>query len=147
MVENVVAIASVAIVQDGRILMVQEGQWSARGLWNFPSGHVEPGEGILAAARRECREETGFDVHLESTTGVYSFWSVTGDRVLLFNFMGAVQGGRVPGDIEADILRTQWITMRDFDQMPDSELRAAPLLRQIIEDVRHQRFHPLTVIH
>ncbi len=146
MVENVVAIAGVTIVQDGRILMVQEGQMSARGLWNFPSGHVEPGEEILAAARRECREETGFDVHLESTTGVYSFRSVTGDRVLLFNFMGAVQGG-MRGDIDAGILRTQWITMRDFDQMPDSELRAAPLLRQIIEDVRHQRFHALTVIH
>ena len=147
MAEKVVAVASVAIVQDGRILMVQEGQLSARGLWNFPSGHVEQGEGLLAAARRECREETGFDVRLESTTGVYPFRSVTGDRVLLFNFMGAVQGGQVRGHVDADILRTQWITMRDLDQMPDSELREAPLLRQIIEDVRHSRFHPLTVIH
>ncbi len=127
--------------------MVQEGQWPARGLWNLPSGHVEDGEGILAAARRECREETGLDVHLESTTGVYPIRSVTGDRVLLFNFMGAVHGGRVHGVIDSVILRTQWITMRDLDQMPNSELREAPLLRQIIEDVRHQRFHPLTVIH
>lgn len=147
MVEKVVAIASVAIVQDGRILMVQEGQLSARGLWNFPSGHVELGEKILAAARRECREETGWDAHLESTTGVYPFQSVTGDRVLLFHFMGAVQRGTVRGDIDADILRTKWITMHDLDQMPDSELREAPVLRQIIEDVRNQRFHPLTIIH
>ena len=143
----VAAVAGVTVVQDGRILMVQEGQLSARGLWNLPSGHIEQGEGILAAACRECREETGLDVHLESTTGVYSFRSVTGDRVLLFNFMGVVQRGRVRGDIDADILRTQWITMGDFDQMLDSELREAPVLRQIIEDVRHQRFHPLTAIH
>ena len=147
MAEKVVAVASVAIVQDGRILMVQEGQWPARGLWNLPSGHVEEGEGILAAARRECREETGLDVHLETTTGVYPFRSVTGDRVLLFNFMGAVHGGGMRGAIDAAILRTQWITMRDFDQMPDSELRESPLLRQIIADVRQRRFHPLAVIH
>lgn len=71
--------------------MVQEGQLSPRGLWNFSSGHVEPGEEILMAARRECRDETGFDVHMESTR------SVTGDRGLVFNFVGAVQGGRMRG--------------------------------------------------
>lgn len=27
--------------------------------WNFPKGHIEAGESILAAARREVQEETG----------------------------------------------------------------------------------------
>jgi 8-oxo-dGTP pyrophosphatase MutT (NUDIX family) len=32
---------------------------NAKGHWDFPKGHVEPGESSRAAMRRETREETG----------------------------------------------------------------------------------------
>jgi len=31
------------------------------GHWGFPKGHIEPGEGELAAARREAAEEVGIE--------------------------------------------------------------------------------------
>ena len=34
---------------------------NAAGLWVFPGGHCEPGESLEAGARREFREETGYD--------------------------------------------------------------------------------------
>lgn len=34
---------------------------SAAGLWVFPGGHCEPCEQLVACARREFREETGYD--------------------------------------------------------------------------------------
>ena len=34
---------------------------NAAGLWVFPGGHCEPGESLEAGARREFREETGFE--------------------------------------------------------------------------------------
>ncbi|QKT04433.1 NUDIX domain-containing protein [Ectothiorhodospiraceae bacterium 2226] len=38
--------------------------------WDFPKGRIEPGEGPLAAARREIREETGLgNLHQPWGTG------------------------------------------------------------------------------
>lgn len=52
------AAVSVAIVRDGRVLLVRRGREPGRGVWAFPGGRVEPGESREAAARRELAEET-----------------------------------------------------------------------------------------
>ncbi|MGB3441646.1 MAG: NUDIX domain-containing protein [Actinophytocola sp.] len=50
-------------VRDSRILLaLRENTGYADGLWNLPSGKVEPGEEPLAAAVREAREEVAVEV-------------------------------------------------------------------------------------
>lgn len=42
---------------DGRILITKSPKWA--GKWTVPGGHIDSGESILNAAKREGEEETG----------------------------------------------------------------------------------------
>lgn len=55
--------------EPGRILLMRR---SDNGHWGLPGGYVEPGESVREAARREVREETGFEVEVGRLVGVYS---------------------------------------------------------------------------
>jgi nucleoside triphosphatase len=45
----------------GDVLLMRSHKW--RGLWVIPGGHIELGERVEDALRREVREETGLEVH------------------------------------------------------------------------------------
>ncbi|WJY27539.1 NUDIX domain-containing protein [Sporosarcina trichiuri] len=90
-----VLVTSVSIIREGKVFLVQEGKPAAHGKWNFPSGSIEYNEDILTAACREAKEETGLDVKLRSSTGVYNFVSDSGDQGILFHFVGEMVGGSV----------------------------------------------------
>nr|WP_246329360.1 NUDIX domain-containing protein [Chthonobacter rhizosphaerae] len=53
---------SVGAWRDGRVLLVHRKRPPLAGLWTFPGGHVELGEAVEDAARREVLEETGLHV-------------------------------------------------------------------------------------
>ncbi|EAP97809.1 Bifunctional acetyltransferase [Janibacter sp. HTCC2649] len=56
-----VAIATAALIRDGRILLVHrnpERRWYPD-CWDLAGGHIEPGESPAQAVVRECREELG----------------------------------------------------------------------------------------
>jgi len=48
------------LVRDGQVLLaLRQNTGYADGLWNLPSGKLEPGEDLAGAVRREAREEVG----------------------------------------------------------------------------------------
>ncbi|MGW9047351.1 NUDIX hydrolase [Streptomyces lydicus] len=57
------------------------------GLWEIPSGHVDAGESILDAARRETLEETGLTVtSVDRYLGHFDYENSRGTTTRQFNF-------------------------------------------------------------
>ena len=70
-----VTVATV-VFRDGRYLLVEE-LIDGRNVLNQPAGHLEPGETLIEAARRETLEETGWEVTIEAVLGASLFTSAT----------------------------------------------------------------------
>jgi ADP-ribose pyrophosphatase YjhB (NUDIX family) len=86
-------VAAVALVVDGEgLVMVKRGVEPEYGKWAFPSGYVDRGEVVKAAAVREVKEETGLDVALDRLIGVYS---LEGNPVVLVVYSAHIIGGEV----------------------------------------------------
>ena len=62
---------------------------SVSGSWVFPVGHVDPGESAEAAARRECVEESGYSVAIESELTAFVV-DEGGERVRFTFFLASV---------------------------------------------------------
>jgi 8-oxo-dGTP diphosphatase len=143
MIQNkIVLVVSTTIVQDGKVLMIKENKATVKNKWNFPSGHVEKGEDILEAACREVKEETGLDVKLTHTTGIYNFISSTDHQVILFHFIAQITGG-VLSLQEEEIADSKWVNLSNLNSFKDEELRDARVIRQILNAVKADKLYPL----
>jgi ADP-ribose pyrophosphatase YjhB (NUDIX family) len=57
---NVAASAAAILDLGGSIVLLRRAKEPRRGCWALPGGFVDPGEGALECALRECREEIGW---------------------------------------------------------------------------------------
>ena len=85
------------------------------GRWNGVGGHVEPGECIRAAARRELREEAGLDVPGLELRGVVHETGLLGHAHVVFVFVGEVaeRSARSPEGLEL-----AWQPIREVGSLP-----------------------------
>ena len=141
---GIVIVVSVSIIKDEEVLMIKENKPSVINKWNFPSGRIEFGEDILCAAKREVKEETGLDVELTASTGIYNFISSSRDQVIMFHFIGEVTGGTINLE-EDEIIDSNWVKVRDLVNLNDSELRNPNVLKQIANCLVNKSFHSINI--
>lgn len=126
-------VSSAYVVHDDRVLLVLH---SGFGRWVPPGGHMEVGETLSQAARREACEETGLDIELVSaspvihpadgnaTPDVTAFYCdvlVEGFArpVLVHYYWGRVTSvNREPRCQVSEVNRVAWITMEELATLP-----------------------------
>lgn len=112
----------VAIVQDteGRVLMIHK---TDNGKWALPGGGHEIGETITDTVVRETKEETGYDITVETLTGTYT----NPGHVMAYDdgevrqqfslaFRCRLVGGEARTSSESKAVR--WLTLEDIEQLP-----------------------------
>ncbi|MEH7332043.1 NUDIX hydrolase [Neobacillus drentensis] len=142
--DGIVLVVSVSIFKDEEVLIIKENKPSALNKWNFPSGRIESGEDVLYAAKREVKEETGLDVELTSSTGIYNFISSAGSQVILFHFTGEVTGGSLIIE-EDEIIDCKWVKVNDLADFDNKELRDASVIKQIVNNLVHKNFYSINI--
>lgn len=133
-----------AIVEkDGNILLVKEKKPQA-GLWNTPAGRLEQNENALEGAIREIKEETGFDIEINSLIGVYvglppGYPDTIGAKII---FRGSIVGGELKFSKD-ELLDAKWFKPSDVLVMKDSQLRN---IKGEIEDFVAGKSYPIEII-
>lgn len=137
------ATVAAVIERDGRFLLVEE-RVDGRLVLNQPAGHLDPGESLVAACRREVMEETAHRFEPTALIGIYRWHYAPQDVTFLrFCFRGEVLGADSARELDKGIVRLHWLS-------PD-ELRArkadhrSPLVLQCVEDFLAGRQFPLEI--
>lgn len=103
---------------EGKIFLMQSHKWKDR--FCIPGGHIELGETIEEAVRREVKEETGLDVYdleflcFQESIFDESFWKQR--HFIFFDFTCRTDDTRVTLNHEAEAYR--WVSLDEIDDLP-----------------------------
>ena len=137
-----VTVAAV-IERDGRFLLVQE-QAEDRLVLNQPAGHLDPGESLLEACRREVLEETAHRFEPTGLVGIYRWHYAPKDATFLrFCFRGKVGAADSSRKLDHEIVALHWLTPGELEQRK-AEHRS-PLVQKCVDDFLAGRNVPLEV--
>jgi 8-oxo-dGTP pyrophosphatase MutT (NUDIX family) len=139
----VVTVASI-VERDGRFLLVEEETRSGPRL-NQPAGHLEVGETLPAAAKRETLEETGWHARLHALIGVYR-WEApdTGATFIRFAFAGEALRHEAARPLDIGIVRALWLT---YDELAaQRSMHRSPLVLRCVDDYRQGRRWPISFV-
>ncbi|MFC5719155.1 NUDIX hydrolase [Streptomyces gamaensis] len=90
-------VGAVIVDKSGKVLLLHRSADDyLGGLWELPSGGVDPGESLIEALRREVVEETGLTVQaVGGYLGHFDYRSGSGRRARQYNFVATVTGASV----------------------------------------------------
>lgn len=111
-----------------------------RDSWIFPMGTVEPGESLREAAARECYEESGYTVAIESYLGVVELDKEESVHRLTF-FTAAVVGE--VADWETDRQR-KWVLLEEVPALIAPPFR--PIAHHALDLLGVTKKHPARVL-
>jgi 8-oxo-dGTP pyrophosphatase MutT (NUDIX family) len=138
-------VVATIVERDGRFLLVEE-EADGRAVFNQPAGHLDDGETLLEAARRETLEETAWHVEPVDLVGVYLVAPPGKDITYLrFCFRARALSHESGRKLDKEIIRAVWMTREEI--AAETARHRSPLVLRCIDDAIAGQRHPLSLIH
>lgn len=137
-------VVAAVIERAGRFLLVEEQTPDGIRI-NQPAGHLEPGESLVDAVRREVLEETACVFVPEALVGIYRL-PAEGHRpdFLRFTFCGGVGDPRPGHELDSGILRTLWLDAVSIRTC--AARHRSPLVVRSLDDYLSGQRHTLEIL-
>lgn len=103
--------------------------------WDILGGHVEPGETIEAALRREIREESGWELsQLVRTVYEFDWETEQGDKKREYDFLVRVTGDLEHPQLEwTKISEFRWLGLEEIEILKENRLPGSEAVYEIVK--------------
>lgn len=138
-------VVATIVERDGRFLLVEE-EADGRAVFNQPAGHLDDGETLLDAAKRETLEESGWHVEPTDLVGIYLVAPPGKDITYLrFCFRARAVSHDATRTLDKEIIRAVWLTREQL--VAEQSRHRSPLVLRCIDDAIAGHSFPLSLIH
>ena len=139
-IEQVGSVVGAVIKKDDLYLLVQQSQGAIEGLWNIPAGYVDKGESLQQAVARETKEESGYDIEVGESLGV---WHISSTESVKHAFLATIKGGK-PTAQEGEIQKVSWLSYEDIARLNNENKLRAPWIFEAISAYEKASVSPPT---
>lgn len=126
-IQRVGVVVGVLVKRDGKYLLVKENP-NGKDVYNLPAGHVDKGEQLEAAAVREAKEETGYDVQLIEQFALYH---ESAPQSVKHVYLAEIIGGDEKAQ-EGEILEVVWCSYDELAYLEKTGKMRAPWVFDVI---------------
>jgi len=124
---------------ENKYLLVKEKKKQYFGMYNIPAGHLEENEYLLDGAKREIKEETGYDVNI---TGLVQIGNTKDFTSFIFYSEIISSQGSFNSD---EILSVEWFSYEEICNIKD-RLRSPILIMDAIKRVEDNKIYSLDIL-
>ena len=138
-------VVATIVERDGRFLFVEE-EADGRAVFNQPAGHLDDGETLLDAAKRETLEESAWHVEPTDLVGIYLV-APPGTTItyLRFCFRARALSHDATRKLDKEIIRAVWLTREEL--VAEQARHRSPLVLRCVDDAIAGHRYPLSMIH
>ncbi len=132
-----------AVIENNKKFLFVEEETSNGLAFNQPAGHLEEGESLITAIKREVDEETAWQFEPEQVIAV-QLWRRTPSSTSFLRvcFSGKVHSHNLNQKLDEGIIATHWLTR---DQILPKKTRS-PLVLKSIDAYLNDPHYPLSMV-
>jgi len=134
-----------AIVErDQKFLLVEEDA-DNHIVFNQPAGHLEKGESLIDAVKREVLEETAWEFIPQAIVGIYMYPNQHSDITYLrLCFSGTCENYHPEQALDEGIIQAMWLSKKEIKENNDK--MRSPMVSQCIKDYLSGKKYPLELL-